>query len=96
MAGLSRIDLESVFSLSEQEQDRFFAELEATTTAPVNGELVEAQEVLRGFEQRNSMSSSDMLERLRRGEMTETDEVSQWLFAHGVVGQLQDAAAGQP
>lgn len=96
MAGMRKIDLDLVFSLPLEEQERFFAELDAATSAPVNGELVEAQQALSAFERRNQMSSKDMIARLREGDLPETDEVSRWLFAHGVVEHLRHAEADQP
>lgn len=60
----------------QQELER----LVSSAAAPRNGQVVLLNERIRQLELRYEMTSSELLARLRAGQIDETAEIAQWLF----------------
>jgi len=74
------VRLKDLGSMTAAERAKAVERLAAEASGPVNGLAVAALTKIRTFESRYEMSSDQLIERLRSGQVHETAEIAEWLF----------------
>lgn len=78
---MRRIRDAELLAMPEAKRRQALADLVAATKLAPNGELVELNEEITGFEKRRGMTSAEMRSELEAGRIFETREICQWLMA---------------
>ena len=74
------VKLNELANLPASERAKAIERLANEAKGPVNGLAVAALARIRTFESRYEMTSEQLVERLRGGQMQETAEIAEWLF----------------
>ena len=75
-----KIDLVSLSKMDEKDQAAALERVKGRLAEPFPPKSPKVACKLAEFEKKHGMSSAELVERLRRGEIQETDEISSWLF----------------
>ena len=71
--------LRDLAKLSPQKKQEALAELVERSRQPPNGQLTALYEILGTFEAKYGMSTDDMIEKFRAGELEDTPDIARWL-----------------
>lgn len=75
-----QIDLVALSKMDEPDRTAAVKRVEGRLSEPFPATSPKVARHLAAFETKHGMSSAQLVERLRRGEIQETDEISSWLF----------------
>ena len=74
------IKLKALSEMTAQEREKTLRELAKGAILPRNGQTSRLDSRIREFEIRFEMTSSELREHLRTGNLKETAEIAKWLF----------------
>ena len=75
-----RLALADLANMSKPEADRALGELVSAAKAPRNGQRAELDARIHQLELEYEMSSDELRENLRNGQVKETAKIAHWLF----------------
>lgn len=86
-----KVKLSDLANMSSKEREvTLDALVHAALQPPTKQDIARLEKKVQAFEQRNEMSSNDMLRQLQNGQIKETNEVCSWLMA---ISLLEETAA---
>ena len=74
------LSLSRLKSASPNKRDELLSELVNEARAPANGAVERLSAHIAEYERRYELSSLEMVERVRKGDLEETDDIASWLM----------------
>ena len=74
------VKLTDLVDMTQAEQAKVLTELTDSAQQTRNGQTAVMDARIRVFERRYKMTSTELLKRLKGGELAETADISRWLF----------------
>lgn len=75
-----RLSLATLRNLPEAQRNKRLGDLVTSAKGAPNGRMTEIQDEILGYETKYKMSSEELRRKLSTRELSETDEISVWLF----------------
>ena len=86
------ISLKALSEMPVQEREKALSALVQRAKLPRNGQTAGLDARIREFEVRFEMTSAELHERLRAGDLKETAEIAKWLFLLEARGEKASAS----